>query len=787
MFQFNRHSGVCLEDLCRYVQHPFGAYYEMLENPPDIHDLLHSPCDNCSTQNEQEPLCDFCRHLRLRHLAICLQDRLRTIEIERGALSDTRPSAMSRILSTEGCSLCSVMTSAIRAHSVIEDQGIGHIRRERTARVGLTLRLRRTEIQMDLELHNLFLYPKVFYVQSPGSIPLVAGRISWSPIRERISRCSPSTSRSSTPEIPQGFRLIDVDKRLLVSDFPRASRLGSDIKFVALSYVWGHSTISEDNALLGCNESKLSATGALGQGKVPRAVDDAITVCQQLRQRFLWVDRYCIQQDGKGLEKQAQINSMGDIFSSAEFTIIHAKGTCIDDPLPGVSITREVLQTRANVCGLEVVSGYPDMRGAMSQSKWNERGWTYQESVLCPRQLIFTSHEVWFECDDKDSPYWREHFPESTINTVDSSGLLGHRLSADYEFTKFDRYRRHLESYTARSLALESDIVNAFTGVLTALYDGDLGIYGLPEPDFDRAVLWHVRTGPLTSVSGKNNFPSWSWASAGFIVTAPVISWSHFKGPLVHWTYKGPTGELKAIKSRRSYDGAWLQRTLSYLLAAWWKGCLEAPVPDDVKHAPAPICGRRESARYVQRHWIQRLCEHLEKHESCQECESYIEQRWLSLDQLWTDIRKSAGWQRIHEPSYGSYMVDRSLAENSRPGVLLTRAQTARIRVGKNPNCLWSLYWCFVDAEGRRIGKFLPEEPRTDEDGLQASLYGNLVECMAVSLSDAWTQAGQWPGVNVLIIDQQEESLFARRIGVGWIYLWDWAKADRTFKNIALE
>ena len=107
---------------------------------------------------------------------------------------------------------------------------------------------------------------------------------------------------------------------------------------------------------------------------------------------------------------------------------------------------------------------------------------------------------------------------------MDPSGLLGHRLRTDSESTNFDSFYRHLGGYTARSLTLESDIVNAFTGVLTALYDGDLGIYGLPEPDFDRAVLWHVRTGLSTSAGGKDSFPSWSWASAGSRVTAPAIS-----------------------------------------------------------------------------------------------------------------------------------------------------------------------------------------------------------------------------------------------------------------------
>lgn len=576
---------------------------------------------------------------------------------------------------------------------------------------------------------------------------------------------------------PQGFRLIDVNNRRLVSisDFSPTAKLGSDVKFVALSYVWGNTTVTEHNALLECNKSKLSAVGGLGPGNIPRVVEDSILVCQELHQPFLWVDRYCIQQDlnddqsGSKGEKQAQIDAIGDIFSSAEFTIIHANGTHLDDPIPGVSSEREVLQTRGTVCGLEFISGYPNLSVAMTQSRWNKRGWTYQESVLCSKRLIFTSHEVWLECNDEDSPRWREHFPESTIK-VESDGLLGHMLVSGSE-SCFDNFRRHLGQYTARSLTYKSDTVNAFTGILAALYDGDLGIYGLPEEDFDRALLWNSFKKPLISTSDKEGLPSWSWASASansIISVSTTADYGCLKGPLVRWTYTDPTGQLKAINSGKNDD--WQMAPHAYFFAAWWKGCIEASVPDEIIYAPAN-CSQYKSADPVQRRWINTLWEHLGKRETCQECESYISEHWLS--ESWTHVRRSAELEETY---------DKSLADNLRPGALLTRAQTAHFRVGKSPFGEYSK-WCFVDTLGHDIGKIIPEKYVTAPFVLQEYLHGDFAECIGISISDVFGK----PAVNVLIIYRGKKLLSARRVGVGYIYLWEWVKADREFEYIALE
>jgi hypothetical protein len=96
---------------------------------------------------------------------------------------------------------------------------------------------------------------------------------------------------------------------------------------------------------------------------------------------------------------------MGDIYSSAEFIIIHASGESMHCPILAVSKERKVLQSKSVIAGLRFTIPYPPLGAFLENSKWNTRGWTYQEAILSTRKLVFTSFEVWFECNDPDDPY----------------------------------------------------------------------------------------------------------------------------------------------------------------------------------------------------------------------------------------------------------------------------------------------------------------------------------------------------------------------------------------------
>ena len=70
--------------------------------------------------------------------------------------------------------------------------------------------------------------------------------------------------------------------------------------------------------------------------QTPLTIQDAICVVRKLDQRYLWVDKYCIKQEG-GPEKELMIRNMGHIYDNAEATIVAVYGENDEAGLPGVS------------------------------------------------------------------------------------------------------------------------------------------------------------------------------------------------------------------------------------------------------------------------------------------------------------------------------------------------------------------------------------------------------------------------------------------------------------------
>ncbi len=86
--------------------------------------------------------------------------------------------------------------------------------------------------------------------------------------------------------------------------------------WVALSYVWGHAKSSPN--------LKSTELG-LPLGELPVTVKDAIKVTKLLKYQYLWIDRYCIDQEDEA-SRQNQLNKMDAIYRGADLTIIAAAG-----------------------------------------------------------------------------------------------------------------------------------------------------------------------------------------------------------------------------------------------------------------------------------------------------------------------------------------------------------------------------------------------------------------------------------------------------------------------------
>ncbi|KAH9229151.1 hypothetical protein K456DRAFT_40574 [Colletotrichum gloeosporioides 23] len=94
-------------------------------------------------------------------------------------------------------------------------------------------------------------------------------------------------------------------------------------KYIALSYVWGEQA-SETSSPEGTAQHSRACVPL--PANLPAVVVDALNVAGQMGFDYIWIDKYCINQNNKA-EKDGQISQMDSIYYNAEATIIAAAGS----------------------------------------------------------------------------------------------------------------------------------------------------------------------------------------------------------------------------------------------------------------------------------------------------------------------------------------------------------------------------------------------------------------------------------------------------------------------------
>jgi hypothetical protein len=156
---------------------------------------------------------------------------------------------------------------------------------------------------------------------------------------------------------------------------------------MTLSYVWGSQEVGRKRRAL----RKFSAE------KIPLTVRDAIQVVRSLGRKYLWVDRYCIDQDNAS-EKEFMIRNMDLIYENSETTIVASYGEDDQSGLPGVSTVLRTQQPSFETANGRFISSCPPISTMIANAKWNSRGWTYQEARLSRRCLFFSEYQAYFVC-----------------------------------------------------------------------------------------------------------------------------------------------------------------------------------------------------------------------------------------------------------------------------------------------------------------------------------------------------------------------------------------------------
>ncbi|KAI3339550.1 HET-domain-containing protein [Ustulina deusta] len=355
-------------------------------------------------------------------------------------------------------------------------------------------------------------------------------KVDYEPIRTWCSRFyTPGKLRPDDVEdLP--LLVIDCSTRKLVP----TSR---QCEYFALSYVWGPASAAAATAAAETTQGSSDDLPA----RLPATVEDAMKVVAELGFRYLWVDKYCLDQNNAA-EFREQLQRMAGIYRNAVATIVAAAGSDAAYGLPGVGSRHRTKQPHVKVGDYALWSSMSDPRTTICDSVWITRAWTYQEGVCSANLIVFTDEQVYYQNPNIQLTHhdrgWRnscEMFPDGGLGG--SNGRLQLDGMLDMLETSPAGIHRHIERYVARNLSYQSDALNGMLGILKRCGNGPYPInhyYGVPilgPVDIHRLVSYRAtdRSWPLTEaflvglfwvceglfdgVPGyrREGFPSWSW------------------------------------------------------------------------------------------------------------------------------------------------------------------------------------------------------------------------------------------------------------------------------------
>lgn len=431
---------------------------------------------------------------------------------------------------------------------------------------------------------------------------------------------------------------------------------------------------------------------------------------------------------------------------------------------------------------------------------WETRGWTYQEATLGRRRLYLTSLTAFFECQHSVS---HEDLYNSDYGTQNWSSPA---LTLPEDRSRFEAFCRHVENYTSRSLTYRSDTYNAFNGVQKSLYsESSTFIYGMPQVDFDRALCW-IHEGNVESaatesyVEGPDSIilPTWSWSSTMQLPGRNLSNQQNdFYGLVTPWFTMDKSSLLDlsdAINAHMdtSIDDGWQL----YMAVA----CSQNIV------TTGSFSLSLENQRF-------RLIEDRAK------------SRWKSYMDFCTEVTHLTS-KSITENGGGVA----SLTQIMKPGVILSRTQTASFHLRPDPRIghdecyvmgtgtdrdtvigrIWGTACLSNELElelqvdnddnddigtttsttTTRLYEFIPLSLSSANDETPDQLPAPLVETKKYFDADG-TALGKILVLNVLLIGwrrkQQLTTHYAYRRFYGHVFLKDWAAAPREWKTVLLE
>lgn len=338
-------------------------------------------------------------------------------------------------------------------------------------------------------------------------------------------------------------RLIDIQSQQL--KLVRGEDVQGRPIYAALSYCWGSKEESQVQVRTDSEKTDAKFRLEIQDEWLPAVVRDAVATTRSLSIPYLWVDALCIRQDmGSGGDCEEHTGVMDKIYGTTQVTIgAISSAPCqqgfLHPRAPENYIAyRSALQPEASgLLRLRLNQFIRDTEASLVRvhaeayglnvefSKWNSRGWTYQEMVASTRFLAFGKMDMIFSC-----PLRHWYFGGSQEGAYTNWNQFGLDWSNHNEFWGWDEVISYYGQRSESGFTYLTDMFPALSGLARAYSSAA----SLPETDYVAGMwkprLLHNLCWMSQSSSKPKDFsnllgtivsphpyvcPSWSWANRG--------------------------------------------------------------------------------------------------------------------------------------------------------------------------------------------------------------------------------------------------------------------------------
>jgi Heterokaryon incompatibility protein (HET) len=294
---------------------------------------------------------------------------------------------------------------------------------------------------------------------------------------------------------------------------------GRKILYAALSYCWGTlqpKATRTSNVIAYLEGIQLSS--------LPQTLQDAVIVTRKLGLQYLWVDSMCIIQDSDE-DKAHEIGRMERIYSNAYVTISASSSVdCTAGFLSHRELNKEYIKIpfqtelkESTNLAIRSIRGPGDgYYGVIRSEPIESRAWTFQESFMSRRILIFSSHQLFWACgkvwgaDGGNTPRFAYYQRPGVDPSVHSELVSSHHFMETP--TALD-WMQIVQLYSLRQLGDPLDKLPALSSIASyfARKLDDKYMAGLWYNCLPRMLCWRGNNG-LTRVDAWRS-PSWSFFS----------------------------------------------------------------------------------------------------------------------------------------------------------------------------------------------------------------------------------------------------------------------------------